>query len=119
VRKQMGEIVIDHRASPGLPEDIARQAGYDPRLCREGKMYEAATMACGHCLNVIIKNPFRTRDRHYCSKCGGHFICDPCAYLVTLPDYIHNPRAKFYDDFKDGKIVNGTPTTLLTPEETK
>jgi len=117
MRKQMGEIVIDHRASPGLPEDIARQAGYDPRLCREGKMYEAATLSCAHCPVVVVKNPFRTRERHSCQKCGGHYICDPCAFKATLPDYIHTPRQKLYDDAKSGKIINGSPLTLLTSKE--
>lgn len=112
--KQLGYLFIDHSASPGLPEDVALAAGYDPKLCREGKRYEADTMACGHCPNVVIKNPFRTRERHYCAKCGGHYICDPCAFKMTLPDYIHVPNKKLYDDVKDGKIINGSPLPLLT-----
>lgn len=115
-KNQMGEIVVDHRASPGLPEDIALAAGYDPKFCREGKMYEQATMACAHCPNVVLKNPFRTRDRHYCAKCSGRYICDPCAFKATLSDYVHAPNAKFYDDLKDGKITNERPATLILPQ---
>lgn len=113
--KQAGYLFIDHSASPGLPEDIARAAGYDPALCKEGKRYEADTMACAHCTNVVLKNPFRTRERHYCPKCSGAYICDPCAYLMTLPDYVHVPRQKVYDDVKDGKIISGSPFSLLNP----
>jgi hypothetical protein len=113
--KGMGEIVVDHRASPGLPEDIARAAGYEPRLCGEGKVYEAATMGCAHCTNVVLKNPLRTRDRHYCAKCSGAYICDPCAYLASLPDYIHMSRVKALDLFKESTTVHGSPPVLLIP----
>jgi hypothetical protein len=115
--KQLGYLHVDHSASPGLPEDIAIAAGYDPKLCKEGKVYEADTMSCSHCPNVVLKNPFRTRERHYCAKCGGHYICDPCAYLMTLPDYVHVSNAKFTDDFKEGKIISGSPLALLTNGE--
>jgi hypothetical protein len=80
MRKQMGEIIIDHRASPGLPEDIARAAGYDPAHCREGKIYAQATMTCCECKCVVVKNPFRTRDRATCSC--GNYLCDLCAFRI-------------------------------------
>jgi hypothetical protein len=47
--RQMGYLMVDHRASPGLPEDVARWAGYDPKLAGEGKVYEVDTMSCSHC----------------------------------------------------------------------
>jgi hypothetical protein len=112
--KQMGEIVVDHRASPGLPEDIARLSGYDPKLCREGKMYEAATLTCAHCKGVVVKNPFRIRDRHHCVKCSFHYICDGCAFKASLPDYTHTPFEK-----KVELIIaleqQGSPMKLLIP----
>lgn len=52
--KQMGEIVVDHRASPGLPEDVARWAGYDPEQCKEGKVFVQDTMTCSHCTNIVV-----------------------------------------------------------------
>jgi hypothetical protein len=114
MKKQMGYLMVDHSASPGLPEDIALAAGYDPRLCREGKTYEADTMACSHCPNIVLKNPLRTRERHYCAKCGGRYICDPCAYLATLPDFVHTPLVKVLDIVKE---QNGSPLELLTSKE--
>lgn len=99
--KQTGYLMVDHSASPGLPEEIARAAGYDPVLCREGKKYETDSMACCHCPNVVLKNHFRTRDRHYCAKCSGRYICDPCAFKATLPDYVHVPLIKVIDAVKD------------------
>jgi hypothetical protein len=113
--KQMGYLFVDHSASPGLPEDIALAAGYDPKLCKEGKRYEADTMGCAHCTNVVLKNPFRTRERHYCAKCSGAYICDPCAYLATLPDYVHVPRVKVVESFKETAIAEGSPPQLILP----
>lgn len=109
--RQYGELIVDHRASPGLPEDIARQAGYDPTLCREGKMYEAATMHCCECQGVVVKNPKRTRDRHSCSC--GNYICDMCAFKLSMPDAVHKPLAQLYDEAQ--RPVNGTPVTLIIP----
>lgn len=111
--KQMGELIIDHRASPGLPEDIARLAGYDPALCREGKIYEAETMTCSHCRGTAVKNIFRTRERHYCGKCSGHYICDGCAFLATLPDYSHTPFEKKVELILT-EAQQGSPMKLLT-----
>lgn len=96
--KEMGYLMVDHRASPGIPEDIARLTGYDPKLCGEGKLFEASTMTCSHCKGTVVKNPDRTRERATCFKCSGHYICDPCAYLATLPDYVHTPFDKVIDD---------------------
>jgi len=111
--KQMGYLMVDHRASPGLPEDIARLSGYDPVLCREGKMYEADTMTCSHCKNVVVKNPFRSRDRNYCAKCSGHYICDMCAYEATASDYVHASFNKIADTIREQAL--GSPTNLLFP----
>jgi len=104
--KQMGELVIDHRASPGLPEDVARWAGYDPLFCREGKVYETETLHCSHCDAHVVKNPFRTRDRHYCAKCAGHYICDGCAYQADQAGYVHTPYKKVVDNLlKQGSLL--------------
>ena len=109
--KQMGEIVIDHRASPGLPESVARWAGYVPELVAEGKVYRQETMTCSHCSGVVVKNPFRTRERHSCAKCGFHYICDGCAFIASQPDYVHTPTVKVLDEIKR----MGSPPKLLIP----
>lgn len=112
-KQQLGYLVIDHRASPGLPDDIARQAGYVPELCREGQVYEADTMACGHCTGVVVKNPLRIRERARCMKCAGHYICDACAYLASQSDYIHKPRVQIIEEVKNQITVMGSPPKLL------
>jgi len=111
--KQMGYLMVDHRASPGLPKEVARKVGYDPDLCGEGKVFEADTLSCSHCRGSVVKNPFRTRERPHCTKCD-HYICDGCAYLASQPDYVHTPMSKVIDDLKN-QAVMGSPSGLLFP----
>lgn len=119
--KQMGELIVDHRASPGIPEDIARQVGYDPKLCGEGKLYEVETFTCAHCKGSVVKNPLRTRERHYCQKCSGHYVCDGCAYLASLPDYTHAPFEAKVESIIEAELLlgnliqQGSPRKLLNP----
>ncbi len=115
--RQMGEIVVDHRASPGLPEDVARQAGYDPALCKEGKIFVQDTMTCSHCKCVVVKNNARQRDRAKCFQCDnreGHYICDGCDFIRNQPGYSHTPFVKWVDDYLH---VAGNPclTGVLPP----
>jgi hypothetical protein len=74
-----GYLMIDHRASPGIPGDP---------LMGEGKLFETKTNHCSHCGTVVIFNPFRTRDRAYCSNCDK-YICDNCGLEMKLPGYTH------------------------------
>jgi len=97
-----GYLKIDHRASPGLPEDIARLSGFDPSMAGEGKLLEASTLTCAHCKCAVVKNPLRTRERAYCPKCD-HYICDLCAARAYEPDYAHMPFEKFSDLTQSGK----------------
>jgi hypothetical protein len=95
--QRTGYLLVDHRNSPGLPEDVARASGYDPALCKEGKKFEADTFTCSHCKGVLHKNPLRTRPRAECPKCNFHYICDGCAAAMHAPDYVHMPFEKFVD----------------------
>lgn len=91
-----GYAILDHRASPGLTENVALRLGYDPTLVCEGAVMEAPTLTCVHCKvpNVIIKNPWRTRERASCYKCGNGYVCDNCAIEMKMPDYDHAPFDK-------------------------
>jgi hypothetical protein len=114
--RQMGELEVDHRASPGLPEDIALLVGYDPKLSGEGKVYRQHTMTCSHCKGVVVKNPARTRERATCMKCGGHYICDGCAFKASQPDYVHTPFEKMAEQIIHAAdlVSEGSPPKLLT-----
>lgn len=118
-----GYLMIDHRASPGLPENIARLAGYDPLFCREGKVYETATLGCAHCGGAYVKNPFRVRERASCSLCGGRYVCDTCNAVRSSPDYVHRPFEAVAEAVNSGRFVitgamtnpNLTAVTLYKP----
>jgi hypothetical protein len=97
-----GYLIIDHRASPGLPEDIARLSGFDPAMAGEGKLLEHSTLTCSHCKCAVVKNPLRTRAREYCPKCD-HYVCDFCYADMQHPDYTHMPFEKFSDLTMRGK----------------
>lgn len=109
-RSHEGYLMVDHRASPGIPEDKALQMGLDPYLVKEGKVYETPTMTCSHCGVVVIMNPKRTRERAYCSKCDN-YVCDTCDAARKETGYIHQSL----NDLKDlvssgnykGRINNG------------
>jgi len=114
LKRHEGYLLVDHRASPGLPEEIARQAGYDPKFCGEGKIFEAASLTCSHCKNSWIKNPLRTRERAYCSQCD-HYICDWCDLKRHDPLYVHLPYSKVVDITLELAEKMGSPQELLQP----
>jgi hypothetical protein len=109
LKRHEGYIIVDHRASPGLPEDIARAAGFDPAQCKAGGVFESATLTCSHCGTAYVKNHFRTRERAYCSKCD-HYICDFCDAGRQKADYVHLPINKQIDI-----VMSDTPPVLLKP----
>jgi hypothetical protein len=96
-----GYIMIDHRASPGMPEDVLRQAGIDMPAVGEGQVMECAIMVCRHCQQPYIRNPARARERASCMKCGGKYICDLCEFESRQPGYVHRPFLKVVDDARE------------------
>lgn len=110
-----GYLMIDHRASPGVPEDVARATGFDPRYMGEGKFYEADTLTCSHCKCAQVKNLLRTRPRAYCAKCNGHYICDICAVAAQEPTYIHTSFDRLSDVYRElaARETLGSPSALL------
>lgn len=118
-RKGEGYVMIDHRASPGLPEDVARRAGYDPSQCGEGKLFETKSLTCSHCKSSVIRNPLRQRERNRCAKCAGHYICDICAFKASLPDYDHEPYEKKVERAIKEQMAAATPLTLILPHQIK
>jgi hypothetical protein len=108
--KQMGYFFLDHSNSPGLPEDIARKAGYDPKLTGEGKVYEADSFTCPHCKSAVIMHLERERPRETCEKCTfsngvKRYICDGCAWIARQPGYIHTTLEQAYEYGLDPTII--------------
>ena len=80
-----GYLLVDHRASPGLPEDMARRMGGKSG----SNVIEQATLTCCHCRAVVLKNPFRQRERSNCAQCGFRYLCDLCAGKTREAGYVH------------------------------
>lgn len=112
-----GELTVDHRASVGLPPDIAKQCGYDPALCKEGGFFEVATLTCPHCKMAYVKNQFRIRPREYCKKCD-HYICDFCYADSQMAGYVHTPFEKVahaaMEAAQRGEVL-GSPSSIFFP----
>jgi hypothetical protein len=113
-----GELMVDHRASNGLPEEIARLNGYDPSECRAGMVFEVATLTCPHCKMAYVKNKYRIRAREYCKKCD-HYICDFCYADTQHADYVHTPFEKIVDAAMEaaqrGEVLGSPQSIIFTP----
>lgn len=111
-RSLEGEILIDHRASPGLPPEFAVWMGVDPKLVAKGQVFEAPIFTCAHCQAGVIINPDRSRPREVCLKCGGKYICDECAAVMHHTLRCHS-FARRLDQVRE-ELEHGTSPLLLT-----
>jgi hypothetical protein len=77
LKSQQGVLEINHRYSPGVPEEVMVKLGMPKEAGKKDSVVEYATFTCADCQKVVIINPKRTRPRGYCPKCN-HYICDEC-----------------------------------------
>lgn len=83
--KREGYLMIDHRASPGLPPDFCWSIGLDCPSIGANTLYESPVITCCHCNVVMILNPKRTRPRGYCSRCDDYVCASPSCNLECTP----------------------------------
>ena len=102
--KYEGEIMIDHRASPGLPAEMAQKLGLEPRQFGEGAVFEGAVLACIHCGGLQLKNPDRKRPRNFCMSCS-RYICDICAAVSKQAGYVHRNINEISDMVESGRYT--------------
>lgn len=76
LRDHEGYLCIDHRNSPGVPDEIAVPMGL-PIGSGKG-VFEAPTFTCKHCQSVGIIDPKRKNGMAYYCKGCSHLICDVC-----------------------------------------
>lgn len=83
-RSKEGYFMLDHRASPGLPENIAHAVQPDLPVTFGRGLFEAPSLTCNHCEAMVVLNPDRQRERARCPKCSS-YLCDRCgaAYQQT------------------------------------
>lgn len=108
-----GELTIDHRASHGLTPEECRAFGMPGVPLGEGGQVSLATVGCNHCGGVWLVNHFRTRERHYCRSCDK-YLCDICAAVSAMPNYIHRTIDELTDMITSGKFTfaPGSSTTM-------
>ena len=82
LRHLEGELLIDHRDSPGISEEAEVAMGLSPGSTA-GVRFECATATCRHCQRVIMLRPDRSRERGFCRGCN-HYICDACTSVYAL-----------------------------------
>jgi hypothetical protein len=75
-----GLLTIDHRSTVGMTEESLRRMGL-PLSAGKG-LFEAETLTCGHCRDLVVLEPRRTRERTVCRDCS-HYICDKCGLAAT------------------------------------
>lgn len=114
LKRHEGYLMIDHRASPGIPADVAVKLGFLPGEVAEGALFEAATLTCKHCPGAWMKNPRRIRPRAYCKKCD-HYICDDCDRLAAEPGYVHRSR----DEILDAAMTSASRGETFDPNAPK
>ena len=114
--KQMGELFIDHRASPGINPALRRIFG--DVIVPEGTARTFPTLTCSHCKSVQLANKDRVRPRNYCRACNHHYICDPCAATAARADYVHRNFEQIADMVRSEKFVLAGPLTsaILIPK---
>lgn len=101
LRKYEGYVMIDHRASPGLPADIEHARGLPPGAGQG--LFEAPTYTCSHCQSIVIINPDRKRERASCSSCGGRRLCDACGALYAMNKECKN-IFKVFDQLQEAAV---------------
>lgn len=105
-RQREGYLLIDHKDSPGVPEEMiqaAIKAGKPvPGGLRGGLTYESATVTCCHCNRIVVLNPDRKRPRGYCAKCD-HYVCDSPECALEC-----NPFQRLLDDLHHQLATTGT-----------
>ncbi len=96
-----GYLMIDQRASPGLPDT----PGLGP-----GSVFEADTRTCNHCQIPVVMNPFRKRERFTCPKCN-EYCCDICA-----AGYKENGICKPFEAVADEVMSGEVPFPILAKD---
>ena len=106
-------LLLDHRDSPGVPDDaMQRMSPGLPSGAGHGK-FEAAAYTCSHCQRGILVNPapMRAREVPYCRSCD-HYICSQCKLILTLTG-ICRPFVKVMAEFYE-RAAKGGPPLIFT-----
>lgn len=90
-----GLLIIDHRNSPGVSDELIRAAGFAAPAVGAGCIFESPVIMCAHCGTPVVLNPNRSRPRGYCRKCDA-YVCDNPACNAECA-----PFSKTIDDLQE------------------
>jgi hypothetical protein len=96
-RSLEGYLMLDHRASAGVPDELVVAAGLPPGAGRG--LFESATFTCSHCHAIVIMNPDRSRAREWCKGCD-RYLCDGCGKR-RANDFTCTPLDKVIDQIRN------------------
>lgn len=100
-----GYLLVDHRNSPGLPNEHTRRLGLPDGCMGEGTVYEGRTHGCPHCGAPSL---ITRVERNWCRSCDL-YICDYCEKARHLPGYEHFTMREVAEKFMTGKYhIMGT-----------
>ena len=107
-KRSTGEVLIDHRNSPGITPEFMAKNGLDPDAAvGAGKIWESGLLNCVHCGADVVMHPLRTRAREWCWACDA-YICDGCGLLKKL-GAPHRPYrqilGELYDELQKGTSI--------------
>jgi hypothetical protein len=105
-RSREGYLFIDHRFSPGVPDEIMVAHGLPANAGRG--VFEGPTYQCGHCNGTVFMKVDRTRPRDYCRKCDRH-CCDACGAIRAASGGECRNFSKLVDDVQE-LALRGLPT---------
>jgi len=107
-----GEMIIDNREAPNFTVQEAIDGGRSVLIQHNfPKLLKMATYTCYHCDRVVIKNPLRTRNRHWCPQCDHEICDDPCAVALKLTGECRCRPKRVDEHMKK----YSQPSLLLTP----
>lgn len=114
LRRHEGYLLIDHSNSPGVPDDLLRASGLPGMIEGQGApvKFEAPTITCSHCEQVLVVNPNRTRARGYCTGCD-HYICDVCTYAREVRREACAHIARLTEAIQEAGLKAAAPTSTL------
>lgn len=110
-----GEVIIDHRDSPGFTEHEAIAAGRSIlALLGLPKLFKSPTYTCSHCDRIVVKHPLRTRNRFECPQCDKLICDDPCAVRYQL-DGVCRCQSKRIQEWIDSVHKQSSTSPILQP----
>jgi hypothetical protein len=106
LRSLEGYMLIDHRCSMGVPEEVMLSQGLPKDAGKKESVWESATVTCNHCETQVVLNPDRSRARGFCTHCS-HYLCDECEAkrFLGAPCYPFKARVADYLEAVDRGIT--------------